>query len=162
MELYLIRHAEASPIGEHGVTEDEDRPLTPDGERQSEALGRFLKKRKLAFDLIVTSPLVRARRTAELFIKTSGMKDVTVEETSALSPNARPKKLSRHLLKGAAEKVALVGHLPHLALFAAWVVGGKKAQLDLTKAGMAHISCGDSPIKGNGVLHWLVTPEFYE
>ena len=162
MELYLIRHADALPLSEQEITEDDHRPLSELGEKQAAALGRFVAKRGLRFDLVVTSPLIRAQRTAEIMLKAAELGDVEVVESSSLNPKARAKKLSRYLLRSNAERVALVGHLPHLAEFVAWVIGGKKAEVELVKAGMAHVSCGDSPIKGNGVLHWLVTPEFFE
>jgi phosphohistidine phosphatase len=162
MELYLIRHADALPLGEQEITEDDHRPLSELGEQQAAALGRFVAKRGIKFDLVVTSPLIRAQRTAEILLKAAEFGDVEVVDSSALNPKARSKKLSRYLLRSNAERVALVGHLPHLADFAAWVIGGKKAEVEFAKAGIAHVSCGDSPIKGNGVLHWLVTPEFFE
>ena len=162
MELYLIRHADALPLGEQEITEDDHRPLSELGEQQAAALGRFVAKRGIKFDLVVTSPLIRAQRTAEILLKAAEFGDVEVVDSSALNPKARSKKLSRYLLRSNAECVALVGHLPHLADFAAWVIGGKKAEVEFAKAGIAHVSCGDSPIKGNGVLHWLVTPEFFE
>jgi phosphohistidine phosphatase len=162
MELYLIRHADALPLGEQEITEDDHRPLSERGEKEAAALGKFLAKRGIRPDLVVTSPLLRAQKTAEIAMKSAEMSDIEVAETSALNPKARPKKLSRFLLRSSAERIAVVGHMPHLAEFVAWVIGGKKADIDFSKAGVAHVCCGDSPIKGNGVLHWLVTPEFFE
>ena len=48
-----------------------------------------------------------------------------------------------------------------VAEYAAWLIGNKKAQLDLAKAGVAHIICPDGPRKGEGTLDWLVTPAWY-
>lgn len=162
MDLYLIRHAEAVPVGEDGVTEDEQRPLTSQGEKQAKHLGRALKNRAIKFDLVLTSPLVRALRTAELLLKASDQDKVRIETTSALTPNARPKKLSREMLKVGGESVALVGHMPHLGDLAAWIIGSKKAQIEFPKCGIAQITCGDSPIKGNGMLQWLVPPDWFD
>lgn len=160
MNLYLIRHAEAVELGENGITEDADRVLTSRGEQQAKAMGKFFKSRGLSIDRVVSSPYARAQQTAELMLKTSGLK-VEIESTESLTPNARSKKLARYLMKTGGEHVALVGHLPHLGDFAAWSIGDKKAQIDFEKAGVALISTGDSPIKGNGVLHWLITPEWF-
>lgn len=162
MELFLIRHADAVPLGEEGITDDEQRPLTDKGQKEAKALGKAFKKRGITFDLVLTSPLLRAQQTAELLLKTSDQEKVRVEVSSALTPNARPKKLSRDMLKLGGERVALVGHLPHLGILAAWLLGDKKAQIDFAKAGIAQLSCGDSPIKGNGVLQCLVPPEWYD
>ena len=59
------------------------------------------------------------------------------------------------------EKVGLVGHMPHLGEYAAWLLGNKKAQIDFAKSGVAMISCGEMPGKSLGSLQWLVTPEWY-
>ena len=44
MDLYLIRHAEAAPLGEGGITSDEDRPLTEQGHEQTRVGGCWLWK----------------------------------------------------------------------------------------------------------------------
>ena len=93
-------------------------------------------------------------------LKASGMA-LEIALTDGLTPNARSKKLARYLMKTGGDRVALVGHLPHMADFAAWIIGGKKAQIEFAKAGVALVSTGDSPIKGNGVLHWLLTPDWF-
>ena len=51
--------------------------------------------------------------------------------------------------------------MPELAGYAAWLIGSKKAHLELTKAGIARINFEEVPAKGAGVLNWLVTPEWY-
>jgi len=161
VDLYLIRHADAIALGDRGISEDEERPLSEKGTQQARALGALLKRKSFTFDRVISSPLVRARQTAELLMKSSGLEG-GILFTDTLCPDARPKKLSRYLMKTNGERVALVGHLPHLGEFASWVVGDRRAQIEFAKGGMALISTGDSPIKGNGVLHWLITPEWYE
>jgi phosphohistidine phosphatase SixA len=84
----------------------------------------------------------------------------TVEVCDALAPGAKRRKLARYLWKTAAGSVALVGHMPDLAEFAAWLIGNKKVQLELAKAGAARIECDKLPAKGSGSLIWLVTPEW--
>jgi len=59
-----------------------------------------------------------------------------------------------------AEAIGLVGHMPDLGEFAAWLLGSKKVHLGLAKAGVALVRCDGSPIKGNGSLIWMVTPEW--
>jgi phosphohistidine phosphatase SixA len=51
-----------------------------------------------------------------------------------------------------------VGHQPDLSEYAAWLIGDKKAQVNLAKAGAAFIECEAGPSKGGGVLTWLITP----
>src|SRR4051794_29892371 len=56
VELYLIRHAEALDIGERGITNDEERPLSENGEKQAKAAAKALNKQGLLLDKLFTSP----------------------------------------------------------------------------------------------------------
>ena len=161
MELYLIRHADALALGERGITNDEERPLSDKGEAQTETAAKAFLRREIVLDRLYTSPLVRARQTAEILLRTWSKPELILETCNALAPDGKPRKLSKFLLKSAGKKIGLVGHMPHLAEFAAWLLGGKGAQIDLAKSGIALITCGDLPIKGMGTLQWLVTPEWY-
>jgi phosphohistidine phosphatase len=64
-------------------------------------------------------------------------------------------------MKAGGERIGLVGHMPQLGDFAAWLLGDKRAQIDLAKAGVAHLVCGDSASKGTCALKWMVAPEWY-
>ena len=161
MELYLIRHAEAAPVGEKGVEDDTERPLTKKGETQSEKLGKFFKEHGLVLDKLFASPLVRARQTAELMLPALRQSKLAVETTDALMPGAKPRKLAKFLQSVQGERIGMVGHLPHIAVWAAWLIGGKKAQIDIAKAGVACIACGEMPGKALGTLQWLITPEWF-
>ena len=158
MDLYLIRHADALALGERGITQDEDRPLSEVGEIQAMAIAQGLMVKGVAFDKLITSPLARAKRTAEILQSQGLSQPAELLITEALAPDAKPRKLARFLLKHAADRIGLVGHMPHIAAWAAWLIGGKKAQIDLAKAGVACIGCDGSARKGSGVLQWLVTP----
>jgi phosphohistidine phosphatase len=162
MELYLIRHAEASALGEHNITDDALRPLTERGEKQAKTIGRGLSRRGIQLNKLLTSPLVRARQTAEILVqdwKDAAPKVIVCDE---LIPDSRPKKLAKYLRRMEEEHVGLVGHSPHLNILASWLIGSKKAQVEIAKAGIAFISCDDAPGRGLGALQWLVTPEWFE
>jgi phosphohistidine phosphatase len=159
--LYLIRHADALALGERGITEDAARPLSDKGEEQAKSAARALERHGIELDLLLTSPLVRARQTADILLKTWGKPNLALETCEELEPSTRPRKLARFLLKQEAERIGLVGHMPHLGEVAAWLIGSKKAQLDIAKAGVVYLSCSDAPEKGTAVLQWLVTPKWY-
>jgi phosphohistidine phosphatase len=160
MELYLIRHADAYPIGERGITADEDRPLTPEGEAQARQVGSGLQRHGIRPEIILTSPLVRARQTAEHILAQLSPPGIELQGCPALAPGSRRRKLGRVLNDLARESVALVGHLPHLAEWGAWLIGSKKASLDLVKAGVACFRCEGEAGKGTGTLLWLVPPDW--
>lgn len=75
-------------------------------------------------------------------------------------PDGKPKKVARFLQKLGGKRVALVGHNPQLSIMVAWLIGCKKSNVELAKAGVAHICCGDEVEKAAGMLMWLVTPEW--
>lgn len=169
MDLYMIRHAEAAALGEGGVSADADRPLTEQGRKQAQQVGRVLHRKKVMVEKLVTSPLLRARQTAEEILgvwRGSGGKGKgalpELHVCAELGPNGKFRKLARALQKIGGARLALVGHLPHLAIWTAWLIGNKRVQLDLAKAGIAYVTLGDALEKGTGVLHWLVTPEWFD
>lgn len=161
MDLYLIRHADALALGERGITSDEERPLSDKGIGQSEAAARALHARGIVLDKLLTSPLVRARQTAEIMLRVWSRPELALENCDELAPGGKARKLSKQLLKLEGERIGVVGHMPDLGDYAAWLLGSKKAQIDLAKAGIILIQCGEAPAKGLGSLQWMVTPEWY-
>lgn len=161
MRLYIIRHAEAVSLETAGVNADADRPLTDHGHAQCRALASALLKRGIKFDLILTSPYLRARQTTQGLLDQWPQPRPAVEECEDLTPDGKSGKLARLLRQFKPDSAALVGHLPSLADHAAWFIGSKKARLDLEKASVALIECEDLPDKGGGCLQWLITPAWY-
>jgi len=161
MDLYVIRHADAVALGEQGVTKDGDRPLSEVGAAQAKAIGTGLAAKGFRPGLILSSPLVRARQTADGIQRQFAQDPPVVQEADEAAPGVKPKRLARYLRGLSADAVALVGHQPDLGEWAAWLIGGKKAQIDLAKAGVALIRCPDGPRKGSGTLVWLVTPDWF-
>ncbi len=161
MELYLIRHADAVPRGDNETMADEDRPLTPMGEGQSRSIATALQRKGVALQLILTSPLLRARQTVEGMLKAWSGAAPEVRVCDELAPGTKPRKLAKALQLLDREPVGLVGHEPDLSAWVAWVIGGKRAQLALAKAGVARVSCPDGVDKGEGTLRSLLTPEWF-
>jgi phosphohistidine phosphatase len=160
MELYLIRHADAMALGENNVQADEDRPLSVAGQQQAKDVASGLQKKGVALQLILTSPLLRARQTAEGILKAWSGHAPEIKVCNELSPGKKPRKLAKMLKELENQPVALVGHEPDLSSWAAWLIGSRKAQLALAKAGVAHITCEDGPCKGGGTLLQLLTPDW--
>ena len=161
MELYVIRHADALPVGQDGVGSDEERPLSEAGRAVCRPLAEALQRQHAHLAKVVTSPLLRAKQTAEGLLEHWAEPKPELLLCEALSPEGKDKKLTRFIRGLDSERVTLVGHMPDLAEFAAWLIGGKKAELHLAKAGAALIQCEAGPSKGGGVLTWLVTPQWW-
>jgi phosphohistidine phosphatase len=162
MHLYVIRHADAVPQGQAGIERDEDRPLTSEGQEQSHRLARALRDHGVKLDKILTSPLLRAKQTAEALITFWGDGAPPLEECEYLAPGSKKKKLMRDLLAAGGEAVAIVGHNPDLSELLCWLIGKKEVNVSLSKAGVACIEFEGSPCKECGNLAWLVTPDWYE
>ena len=66
MHLYLIRHGIAAEPEEYDT--DSERPLTKEGERKTRKIAQRLYELEIQFDLILTSPLLRAQQTAAVLM----------------------------------------------------------------------------------------------
>jgi phosphohistidine phosphatase len=161
VDVYLIRHADALCLGERGITDDEERPLSEEGTQQARDVGQLFQRKGIVLDRLYSSPLLRARQTAEAMLHSWSRHDMEMQICPLLAPGAKPRKLSRFLLKQGGENVGMVGHMPHLASIAGWLIGDKGLQIELAKAGVAYIHCEEAPGKGLGVLRWLITPDWF-
>ena len=114
MWLYLVRHAKA----ERGEP-DELRALTPDGRAAARDLGRRLADEGVAPDAVLTSPLLRARETAEEIARATGAEAEPVE---LLRPGATAADV-RAAIQGRGDTVVVVGHQPDCGQIAAELSG---------------------------------------
>jgi phosphohistidine phosphatase len=115
VRVFLVRHAEANP-GEP----DELRRLTTHGRWQAKDLGKRFARRGIAVDAIVSSPLVRARETAEGMAAVLG---ATAQTDERLAPGATENDL-RAAVADRGETVVVVGHQPDCGKIAAALTGG--------------------------------------
>ncbi len=159
MNILLIRHADALPTGEGGAADDESRPLSETGHAQCAPLARAIDRFGVRPQIVISSPLLRARQTASGMLPTWEGAPPELRIADELAPGAKRNKLARLLRGFSAETVALVGHMPDLGLFAAWLIGSKRARIDFAKAGAACLVSETVPAKGGAALVWMVTPE---
>ena len=158
MNLLIVRHAIAVDHGDPGFRRDDDRPLTPDGIHKFRLAARGIQEVAPKLDRIVSSPLVRARQTADILRDTLAP-HVEIEFTPLLINGADFGDLVAHVTGLGAANVALVGHNPHVSEFAAYLLGGRGASSILFKKGAAAlVSFPDAPAPGRGTLEWLIQP----
>ena len=130
-QLWLLRHGEAEP---HGARPDEQRRLTARGEEQSRAAGRALVALEVAFQLVATSPRVRALDTARLACEVLGGEPVVHEPLSFGFDVAEASELM--LAAGADKRVLVVGHNPDFEQVVHDLTG---ARIALKKGGLAAV-----------------------
>jgi phosphohistidine phosphatase len=159
MDLLLLRHAEA--VDRRGGKDDPNRALTPDGRRRMKAVARGLKWLDLAPEVILSSPYVRARETAEITAAGLGHKEPLIF-TPHLTPEADPAGIVEFLRQHyrRAKSVLLVGHEPNLGLLAGRLIAGDAgAGLRCRKAGLFKLRLNELKAGRCAALEWLLTPK---
>jgi len=158
MELLIVRHAIAFERDRQRWRDDGARPLSPAGIRQSRKAAAGLKEFSKAPDRLLTSPLVRARQTAQILTDVAGWPQA--EEAPELSPGGAALAVLTLLGQKRGNVVAVVGHEPGLgALLAVCVLGEDGAMaVEMKKNAVACVSFEGSPRAGRAVLKWLATP----
>lgn len=155
MRLLLVRHAIAVPRGTPGIRDDR-RPLTRRGIRRFERAARGLAALLPPPDVLLSSPLERARHTAELLSAAWGGRRVRRENALAQGDlDALAAALERHRRR---RLVALVGHEPHLSAALAHLLGARAAErLTFRKGGAALVELPGGFRQG-GSLTWFLPP----
>jgi phosphohistidine phosphatase len=154
VKLLLVRHAIAVPSGTAGIADDE-RPLTKRGRRRFRRAARGLARIVPPPDLLLTSPLPRARETAEITAAAWGGVTPTPEPLLAGAPPARLlAALAAHREKAL---VALVGHEPGISELLARLIGAAGERVPFKKGGAALIAM-DEGGAGLGRLVWFLPP----
>lgn len=161
MELYIIRHAIAQQIGRKNDFLDEKRTLTSEGRERMREAARGLRKLGVEFDLILTSPLVRAVETAEIIAHSLGLNKKEIQETVNLAPGASSEELFAEIKgRAGAESIALVGHEPDLGnLISRIVLGSEGLAVQLKKGSTCLIEVLETVPTIRGKLVWLLTPK---
>ncbi|MGC1479804.1 MAG: histidine phosphatase family protein [Chthoniobacterales bacterium] len=136
MQLFFLRHAEAEDV----APSDSARRLTKKGELQSKVVGEFCVRAGNVPDLIVTSPLARAERTARIFSETAGGVDVVVERwmASGMSADEFFDGLGAYR---STERVMVVGHEPDLSEAISAAIGSSTgAAVQVRKASLTVVN----------------------
>jgi len=156
-ELYLIRHGLAAERGDN-YPDDTKRPLTSRGIQRLKREARALNALDVSFDVILTSPLVRTRQTAEAMASTLRVPPAIIN-TPSLAPGGAHAALVDDLEKQShrKKKIALVGHEPGIGELAARLLGLRKP-LEFKKGGICRIDVTALPPTGPGQLRWFLTP----
>lgn len=155
MEICLVRHAIAVERGTAGYDDDRARPLTRQGrERMREAAAGL--KRLLEPEVILTSPVLRARQTAEIL---SDAFKAPIRECDGLGTGDHERVLQA-LGATKESRVVLVGHEPWMSeLLAVLVSGGADGiAAEFKKGAAAFVSCAGAPRPGSCLLQWLMQP----
>jgi phosphohistidine phosphatase len=158
MILYFLRHADAGPLS--GSAEaDDSRQLTAGGEAELRGAAELWRRLTVRPAILISSPLPRARRTAELVVE--GMRHgVGVRADERLRPGATWSDLAATFSdQPVVERVMFVGHEPDLSGVIELLTGARKVAMEL--GSLACLSFEADPAPGAGRLKWLLDPHLY-
>ena len=131
MLLYLLRHADADTV----AATDDARPLSPKGHRQGEALAEFCVKHGVQPAVILSSPLPRARETAEYVAKATNTElEIHPWIACGMNPERAVEELKEYRTRTSA---MLVGHEPDLSTLVAYLLAlPSNSQVNVRKASL--------------------------
>lgn len=161
MNIYLLRHGFAAARDSARFPDDSLRPLTVRGQKQVRKIAKAMRRWDLGIDLIMFSPLLRTRQTAEAVAEQLELID-RAEAHEPLAPNGDPRKLLHDLLdiKSPSSAVLLVGHEPYLTdLLLVLISGGSRLNVEMKKGGLAKLQVTGTLHFGQcAILKWLLPP----
>ena len=158
MDLLIIRHAIAFERDRHRWRDDAARPLSPAGMRRARKAAAGLKQLTKIPQHVLTSPLVRARQTAQILTEVAGWPPAA--EAPELAPGESVIAVLNLLGRNRGSVVAIVGHQPGLGhLLSACLIGdGGDLPIEMKKNAVACVSFEGVPRAGRAALKWLATP----
>lgn len=153
MKLYFVRHGRAENR-EEWFRADELRPLTKEGIDRMKFAAAKMSGLELEPQAILTSPLVRARQTADLL---ADVLRVQVVELAALGPGFGLAHLEEALEPFAdAESLVLVGHEPDFSFTVEGLIGG--GRVTVKKGSLIRVDLFSlKPPRGE--LVWIIPPK---
>jgi phosphohistidine phosphatase len=156
MRFYFFRHAIAQP-GDDPALPDHLRALTDEGIVRTRRAARVLRMLDLKPERLYSSPLVRARQTADILGQTLGVAVLVREELSPGFDMAALEALTHDL--GQDAEVMLVGHEPDFSQIVSELTGG--SQVEMKKGGLARVDVTQyHPLRGS--LVWLIAPKIFD
>src|SRR5262245_19587699 len=160
MEIYLMRHGTALARDSADAPADEQRPLTPKGIKKTRKAAKGLMALRPSIDRFLSSPLLRARQTADIVAEALRFKG-QVEEVADLAPNGDLEKLVGSLASYKdCQGILLVGHQPNLGGTASLLLTGNTAlEIDFKKAAVCCIKVDTFTAREHGSLRWMLAPK---
>jgi phosphohistidine phosphatase len=159
MNLYIVRHAIAVQRGTTGAEDDSQRPLTDAGRKKMKKIVKGLAQLGTEFDVILSSPYVRARDSAKILAKEFGMKGNLAFSDNLIPPGNFEKLITEIHDNYDVNSLALVGHEPMLSSLISWLTtGNTDMKISLKKGGVAYLTADNLYQDGRAILHWLLTP----
>jgi phosphohistidine phosphatase len=164
MILTIVRHAIAVPRGTSGM-DDNDRALTDEGISKMKRISAGLCRLEYVPEIILSSPLVRARQTSEVLHQAFGS-GIELRILPALAPSGARQELYREIAsleKKRIQNLMIVGHQPSLGEIAGEIAfGSSRHSIELKKGGVCIIELESVQSTPKGILIALLTPSILQ
>jgi len=156
MRYYLIRHGIAEDKALYEGADHPQRVLTAKGIRRLQSAMTGLARLDVRVERILSSPLKRARQTADIAAQHLG---APIEEVDWLADTPNPAQLSSQLGEYQSSALALVGHEPYLSELASWLLTAdlQRCRFVFKKGGVMCLDLAE-PQAACASLCWLLTP----
>lgn len=156
MNIHLLRHGIAAALGHENNFRDEQRALTPEGIAKMREAAQGLKRLQTNFDVIATSPLIRARQTAEIVADALKFRQSLDEWDELVPEGAVDAVLGRLNEFRECKSLLLVGHQPSIGCIASYLVfGDARVSLPFKKGAVFCVQVNNPP-PWAGELSWML------
>lgn len=161
MDVYVLRHGKAE---ERSLTVkgDSKRELTEAGKKELQSIAKAIKNLDIKFDCIVSSPLLRAKQTAEIALSHVKSKKRSIVIWNELKPESEVKEIFKKLSTLKPDySVLIVGHAPVLNEMIGSMISpmNHDVSISLRKGGFAHVECSVKASTVIGTLKIIMTPK---
>jgi phosphohistidine phosphatase len=160
MMISLLRHGIAAERGSPDYENDSERPLTAKGERRMRRIAEGMLALGLSYDLMLSSPYLRARQTADIVAQVFKT-PAGVQLSDTLTPGGNPRQLIETLHSADRERqsVLLVGHEPYLSrLISTFLSGNTNLPVVMKKGGLCTLDVESLRFGRCASLVSLLTP----
>lgn len=159
MDIFILRHGDANSDSKK-ITDDSKRVLTEAGIKEIENVSSLFAEFDIEISHIFTSPLRRAKQTAEIILK--NQKKAKMIELAELKPEGTPSAVFKRIIKQNGSAILVIGHNPLLVDIINHITNTEKQIADglaLKTGGLAKIKITVMEPQLRGHLEWLLTPK---
>lgn len=153
MDIFIFRHGNAFPVSDKH--NEENRPLTIEGQNETKNVGNYLSKHNIHFDIVLVSPYIRALQTKDNIFKY--LNDDNLEILSELKPHENPDFVLHKIESeyNASKVVGIVGHQPQIGKIISKMLNTKPIVFDIKPASLIQLNIFKS--ENNKIEYKLVT-----
>ncbi len=160
MDVFVLRHAIAEDAGPGQP--DSERRLTDEGRDRLRLVVRKAIRAGLDPGIILTSPYVRGRQTAEILLEELD-RPCDLVTTANLTPHADLADLWQELREySRLSPIVVVGHNPQLSELVSVLIGSSRYAVEMKKAAIAYVKDAGNGPRPSGRLVWMLTPKLAE